>query len=138
MKTIFDVLDHNQKDVDAEKLLPIYRIHYNDGVHHLNKIALSTSHPVSNGKYILLPKNHAVLITFMEKEPGVISTRKTKPMEMSVSMVIRDTWLPQDGVLKIEELSSAPDISDVIQTLAGLRKNIEEAGAEKSPLILPE
>lgn len=138
MKTIFDVLDHNTKvseGADAEKMIPIYRVHYNDNGG-LNKIMLSTESPfVREMEFVRFPKKEAVLLTFHEREPGVISSRKNKAMDMMTVMVMRDTYLPKNLIVKIEVLEADHDMKDVVQTLSGLRKSIEDA-ATKSSLIL--
>jgi len=138
MKTIFDVLDHNTKvseGADAEKMIPIYRVHYNDNGR-LNKIMLTTESPFGcEAEFVRFPQKQAVMLTFHEREPGVISSRKNKAMDMMTVMVISDTYLPKNLIVKIEVLEADHDMKDVVQTLAGLRKSIEDA-ATKSSLIL--
>lgn len=137
MKTIFDVLDSNvnMADADATKVQPIYRIHYNDNGQ-LNKIMLSTENPFTRElDFVRFPQKQAVMLTFHEREPGVISSRKNKAMDMMTVMVMRDTYIPKNLIVKVEVLEAAHDMADVVQTLTGLRKSIEEA-ATKSSLIL--
>ena len=137
MKTIFDVLDHNMKceGADSEKMQPIYRIHYNDDGR-LNKIMLTTESPFGREmELVRFPQKQAVMLTFHEREPGVISSRKNKAMDMMTAMVMRDTYIPKNLVVRVEVLEAAHDMADVVQTLSGLRKSIEDA-ATKSSLIL--
>lgn len=137
MKTIFDVLDHNTKceGADSEKMQPIYRIHYNDDGR-LNKIMLTTESPFGREmEFVRFPQKQAVMLTFHEREPGVISSRKNKAMDMMTVMVMRDTYIPKNLVVRVEVLEAAHDMADVVQTLSGLRKSIEDA-ATKSSLIL--
>ncbi len=138
MKTIFDVLDSNVKmaeGADATKVQPIYRIHYNDNGQ-LNKIMLSTETPFTRElDFVRFPQKQAVMLTFHEREPGVISSRKNKAMDMMTVMIMRDTYIPKNLIVKVEVLEAAHDMTDVVQTLTGLRKSIEEA-ATKSSLIL--
>lgn len=136
MKTIFDVIDHNMKNIDTEpsKVLPIFRIQHNDG--YSSKVALSTHDPINDSKWLYLPEKHAIDISFIEKEPGVISTRKHKKMEMALSMVIRDTYIPRETVIKVEVLKAKHDMEQLVNTVAGLRKTIEDAGKEEPSIIL--
>jgi len=137
MKTIFDVLDSNvnMADADTTKVQPIYRIHYNDNGQ-LNKIMLSTENPFARElDFVRFPQKQAVMLTFHEREPGVISSRKNKSMDMMTVMVMRDTYIPKNLIVKVEVLEAAHDMADVVQTLTGLRKSFEEA-ATKSSLIL--
>lgn len=138
MKTIFDVLDSNVKNADcsdASKIQLIYRVHYNDDGR-LNKIMLTTESPfVREMEFVRFPQKQAVMLTFHEREPGVISSRKNKAMDMMTVMVMRDTYIPKNLVVRVEVLEAAHDMADVVQTLSGLRKSIEDA-ATKSSLIL--
>src|SRR5574343_85487 len=138
MKTIFDVLDQNTApsgENEAIQMQPIYRVHYNDDGR-LNKIMLTTESPfLREMEFVRFPQKQAVMLTFHEREPGVISSRKNKAMDMMTVMVMRDTYIPKNLVVRVEVLEAAHDMADVVQTLYGLRKSIEDA-ATKSSLIL--
>lgn len=135
MKTIFDVIDSNMKNIDTapDKVVPIYRIQHNDGYN--NKVALSTHDPIDDSKWLYLPEKNAIDISFIEKEPGVISSRKHKKMEMALSMIIRDTYIPRETVIKVEVLKGKYDMEQLVNTVAGLRKTIEDAGKESNIIL---
>lgn len=135
MKTIFDVLDDIQnKKIENGK---IYRTTFADNGQ--MRVAVTSDNPMScNGGYVGFMAKRAIFISFHDKEPGVITTRKHRNMQMSLQMILRDTYVPSDTITKVEVLENEEDITGMVQTVAGLRKTIEEAanGADAKKLIL--
>lgn len=135
MKTIFDVLDA----IEASKYTQgrIFRAHLSD--HGRPLIMLCSESPLraTNG-WVRFAENQAIAITFRDKEPGVISSRKHKHMQMALSLVMRDTYYPIDMFVKFEEISKEMDVVDVVQTISGLRNSIEQKakGNNSEGLIL--
>jgi hypothetical protein len=127
-KTITDNLQEFQKNAESTEIKPIWRIHYNDNGAALNKIFLTTASPLNvlPSGFIELPKNETVMLTFFEKEPGVISTRKNKAMQLESRLLTKTMFLPKDLILTIERLDSVFDMEEILTTLSGLLNKINE------------
>lgn len=127
-KTITDNLQEFQKNAESTEIKPIWRIHYNDNGAVLNKIFLTTASPLNvlPSGFIELPKNETVMLTFFEKEPGVISTRKNKAMQLESRLLTKTIFLPKDLLLTIERLDSVFDMEEILTTLSGLLNKINE------------
>ncbi len=127
-KTITDNLQEFQKNAESTEIKPIWRIHYNDNGAALNKILLTTATPLNvlPSGFIELPKNETVMLTFFEKEPGVISTRKNKAMQLESRLLTKTIFLPKDLILSIERLDSVFDMEEILTTLSGLLNKINE------------
>lgn len=131
-KTITDNLQEFQKNAESTEIKPIWRIHYNDNGAVLNKIFLTTASPLNvlPSGFIELPKNETVMLTFFEKEPGVISTRKNKAMQLESRLLTKTIFLPKDLLLTIERLDSVFDMEEILTTLSGLLNKINEESKE--------
>lgn len=131
-KTITDNLQEFQKNAESTEIKPIWRIHYNDNGATLNKIVLTTESPLNvlPSGFIELPKYETVMLTFYEKEPGVISTRKNKAMELESRLLTKTMFLPKDLILNIERLDSVFDMQEILTTLSGLLNKINEENKE--------
>lgn len=127
-KTITDNLQEFQKNAESTEIKPIWRIHYNDNGAALNKIFLTTASPLNvlPSGFIELPKNETVMLTLFEKEPGVISTRKNKAMQLESRLLTKTMFLPKDLILTIERLDSVFDMEEILTTLSGLLNKINE------------
>lgn len=127
-KTITDNLQEFQKNAESTEIKPIWRIHYNDNGAALNKILLTTASPLNvlPSGFIELPKNETVMLTFYEKEPGVISTRKNKAMQLESRLLTKTMFLPKDLILSIERMDSVFDMEEILTTLSGLLNKINE------------
>lgn len=131
-KTITDNLQEFQKNAESTEIKPIWRIHYNDNGAALNKILLTTASPLNvlPSGFIELPKHETVMLTFYEKEPGVISTRKNKAMQLESRLLTKTIFLPKDLILTIERLDSVFDMEEILTTLSGLLNKINEENKE--------
>lgn len=131
-KTITDNLQEFQKNAESTEIKPIWRIHYNDNGAALNKILLTTATPLNvlPSGFIELPKNETVMLTFFEKEPGVISTRKNKAMQLESRLLTKTIFLPKDLILSIERMDSVFDMEEILTTLSGLLNKINEESKE--------
>jgi len=125
MKTIFDVLDDIQnKKIENGK---IYRTTFADNGQ--MRVAITSDNPMAcAGSYVGFLTKRAIFISFHDKEPGVITTRKHRNMQMSLQLILRDTYVPSDTIIKVEVLENEEDIKGMVDTVAGLRKTIEDAG----------
>lgn len=131
-KTITDNLEEFQKNAGSTEIKPIWRIHYNDNGAALNKILLTTACPLNvlPSGFIELPKYETVMLTFYEKEPGVISTRKNKAMQLESRLLTKTMFLPKDLILNIERMDSVFDMEEILTALSGLLNRINEESKE--------
>lgn len=130
--TITNNLQEFQKNAESTEIKPIWRIHYNGNGSLLNPILLTTECPLNvlPSGFIELPKNETVMLTFYEKEPGVISTRKNKAMQVESRLLTKTMFLPKDLILNIERMDSVFDMQEILTTLSGLLNKINEESKE--------
>jgi len=130
--TIASNLQEFQNNAESTEIKPIWRIHYNDNGAALNKIFLTTASPLNvlPSGFIELPKNETVMLTLFEKEPGVISTRKNKAMQLESRLLTKTMFLPKDLILNIERLDSVFDMEELLTALSGLLNKINEETKE--------
>ena len=130
--TIASNLQEFQNNAESTEIKPIWRIHYNDNGAALNKIFLTTASPLNvlPSGFIELPKNETVMLTLFEKEPGVISTRKNKAMQLESRLLTKTMYLPKDLILNIERLDSVFDMEELLTALSGLLNKINEETKE--------
>lgn len=130
--TIANNLKEFQNNAESTEIKPIWRVHYNDNASPLNKILLTTASPLNvlPSGFIELPKNETVMLTFYEKEPGVISTRKNKAIQVESRLLTKTMYLPKDLILNIERLDSVFDMEELLTALSGLLNKINEESKE--------
>lgn len=130
--TIASNLQEFKNNAESTEIKPIWRIHYNGNGSPLSPILLTTESPLNvlPSGFIELPKNETVMLTFYEKEPGVISTRKNKAMQVESRLLTKTMYLPKDLILNIERLDSVFDMEELLTALSGLLNKINEEPKE--------
>lgn len=78
--------------------------------------------PDLNGDMFALLRHKAILISFEDTQPQVISRNKSKKMQMVTQLVINDTYYPSKNIIKFEILH---DISEIQNIVDALRKQVE-------------